>query len=342
MAFHMPAFIFISGYFSKRIPSLKKMLCGLVIPYFVYEILYYLLYTFVLDKETGFYFARPKFSLWYLMALFAWRLFSPLVEKIPGCMILSVIAGILIGFTDFGNFLSIPRILFFFPFFLAGKKFDSSSLARFRNRKGYLGALTILGGFAVFLFTDNYHHRLDQKIFYGRYSYADMDMGSVEGVLVRIGCYLISFLLIYLFMLVLPTEKKSYSYLGERTMAIYIFHGFVYSCLKYGSSILTSVESNLECLYLLAFCFFGMVFIEKTFCIVYKQDRPSFLMRGLVLISTLLRFNLFRQIVQIHPAIHLFFQLCFRSFFFPHDFCQLSGVGGILDHIIVQFFDFFL
>ena len=33
VAFHMPAFIFISGYFSKRIPSLKKMLCGLVIPY---------------------------------------------------------------------------------------------------------------------------------------------------------------------------------------------------------------------------------------------------------------------------------------------------------------------
>ena len=26
VAFHMPAFIFISGYFSKRIPSLKKML----------------------------------------------------------------------------------------------------------------------------------------------------------------------------------------------------------------------------------------------------------------------------------------------------------------------------
>ena len=42
VAFHMPAFIFISGYFSKRIPSLKKMLCGLVIPYFVYEILYHL------------------------------------------------------------------------------------------------------------------------------------------------------------------------------------------------------------------------------------------------------------------------------------------------------------
>ena len=67
----------------------------------------------------------------------------------------------------------------------------------------------------------------------------------------------------YLFMLVLPTEKKSYSYLGERTMAIYIFHGFVYSCLKYGSSILTSVESNLECLYLLTFCFFLVWFLSR-------------------------------------------------------------------------------
>ena len=264
------------------------------------------------------------------MALFAWRLLSPLIEKIPGCMVLSVIAGLLIGFTDFGNFLSIPRILFFFPFFLAGKKFDSSSLARFRNRKGYLCALTILGSFAVFLFTDKYHHRLNQKIFYGRYSYADMDMSSVEGVLVRIGCYLISFLLIYLFMLVLPTEKKSYSYLGERTMAIYIFHGFVYSCLKYGSSILTSVESNLECLYLLTFCFF-LERVKAHSLLLYRK-----------LVSTFLRFNLFRQIVEIHPAIHFFFQLCFRSFFFPHNFCQFSGIRRIFYHIVVQLFNFLL
>ena len=121
VAFHMPAFIFISGYFSKRIPSLKKMLCGLVIPYFVYEILYYLLYTFVLDKETGFYFARPKFSLWYLMALFAWRLSllwlrNPrLHDFVRHCRNSYWIHG-------FWEFLSIPRILFFFPFFLAGKK----------------------------------------------------------------------------------------------------------------------------------------------------------------------------------------------------------------------------
>lgn len=256
VAFHMPAFIFISGYFSKRIPSIKKMISGLVIPYFVYEVLYYLLYTFILDKETGFYFTRPKFSLWYLMALFAWRILAPIVRKIPGHMVLSLVLGLLVGLTNLDNFLSIPRILFFFPFFLAGLSFDSSCLTRFRNRKGYFGALAILGAFAVFLFTDTWHDRLSPKIFYGRYSYEEMGLGDLQGMLIRVLCYMISFLLIYLFMLVLPTEKKSYSYLGQRTMAIYIFHGFIYSCLKYGSSILSSVESNLESILLVGFCFF--------------------------------------------------------------------------------------
>ncbi|NCB91302.1 MAG: hypothetical protein EOM40_01825 [Clostridia bacterium] len=256
VAFHMPAFIFISGYFSKRIPSVKKLIQGLVIPYFVYEILYYLLYIYVLDKDTDFYFTRPKFSLWYLMALFAWRVMAPLVQKIPHYLMLSLVAGLLVGITHLDNFLSIPRILFFFPFFLAGLSFDSSCLTKYRNRKGYLCALGILGAFAVFLFTDTYHDSLTPWIFYGRYSYSEMHMGDLEGMFIRSICYAISFILIYLFMLVLPTEKKSYSYLGQRTMAIYIFHGFVFSCLKYSSSILKSVESNWESILLICFCLF--------------------------------------------------------------------------------------
>ena len=36
------------------------------------------------------------------------------------------------------------------------------------------------------------------------------------------------------------------------------------------------------------------------------------------LVSTFLRFNLFRQIVQIDPAIHLFFQLLLQRLFFCH------------------------
>ena len=260
VAFHMPAFIFISGYFSKQIPSIKKLIKSLVIPYFTYEIIYYLLYTIVLDKDTGLYFARPKFTLWYLMALFVWRIAAPFVRKIPHHLALSVIGGLLIGYTQLGNFLSIPRIVFFFPFFLAGLDFDSKKLEKYRTRAGYAGALTLICGFGIFLFTDKIHRGMTWYIFYGRYSYADMEQGNLEGAVIRLICYAVSFLLVYVFMLVLPMQKRPYSYLGRRTMAIYIFHGLVYSCFKYGSTVLESIESNGESLALIAFCV-GLVWV---------------------------------------------------------------------------------
>ena len=123
-SFHMPAFIFISGYFSKKKMSFEKLVQKLVIPYLVYEMIYYLLYVFVIHKDTGLYLNRPKFSLWYLMALFFWRIATPYIRKIPGNIFIAITAGLLIGFTQLGNFFSIPRTLFFYPFFLAGYYFQ--------------------------------------------------------------------------------------------------------------------------------------------------------------------------------------------------------------------------
>ena len=263
MAFHMPAFIFVSGYFSKKVPSIKKLMSSLVIPYLVYEVVYYLLYTFFLDKETGLYLARPKFSLWYLMALFVWRVITPWVKKIPGYFLLSVVAGLLVGFSELDNFLSIPRILYFFPFFLAGTAFDIEWINRFRNKYGFAAALTALAGFTFFLFEDDWHRNTSIRIFYGRFSYAEMDMGSVEGMLVRLGCYAVSFLLVYLFMLVIPREKRSYSYLGRCTMAVYIFHGLIYNCLKYKTNLLSKVHTNEQSLLLILFCVFLVWFLSR-------------------------------------------------------------------------------
>lgn len=258
VAVHMPAFIFISGYFSKKNPDIKKLFTTIAIPYFVYEVIYYLLYTLILNRDTKLYLAWPKFSLWYLMALFFWRILAPYVRKIPYYFPISIVAGLLIGLTEFDNFLSIPRIVFFFPFFLAGMNFDQEKMKRLRNKVGYGSALAVLTAFVCFLYFDHNHDQLSPKIFYGRYSYTDLHLTDLEGILLRILCYAISFVLVYMFMLVLPREKKSYSYLGKCTMGIYIFHGLIYSCLKYGTSVLSSVESNLESMALLAFCF-GLV-----------------------------------------------------------------------------------
>lgn len=254
-AFHMPAFILISGYFSRRQASLGKMVQRLLIPYLVFEVLYYLVYTLLIQKETGLYLLRPKFSLWYLLALFVWRLITPYVKRIPHYFLLSIAAGLAAGFLTIpSNFLSIPRILVFYPYFLAGTLFDRELLSRCRRVS--LQALSALGvlAFTLYLIFDTNHKALDAKIFYGRYNYASLGQGAVDGVLVRLLCYGIGFFLTFAFALLLTERRTIYSRLGTMTMAIYLFHGLIYNFLKERTSLLAAVESIPASLALLAFC----------------------------------------------------------------------------------------
>ena len=252
VSFHMPAFIFISGYFSKRdipfIVSLRK----LAVPYLVYEVIYYLFYTFIIQKETGLYLTRPKFSLWYLLALFVWRVITPYVKKIPHHMILSVIAGLMIGCSDIpGNFLSIHRILVFYPFFLAGVHFDREFITKYRNaRTQKLAILLITIAFGTLIPLSQY----SAKIFYGRYGYDSLGQSAIEGIICRLACYAISFVLTYALMFIISEKQTAHSYIGPRTMPIYLFHGLTYNFVKDCTDILEHVDTVGETAVLLAAC----------------------------------------------------------------------------------------
>lgn len=252
-SFHMPAFIFISGYFSKREISFGKLVQKLVIPYFVYELIYYFLYVFIIHKETGLYFARPKFSLWYIMALFFWRLVTPYLKKIPGHIFIAVTAGLLVGMTELDNLFSIPRILVFFPFFLAGYHFERDWFEKIKEKAGRLLAVfsLYLGGCLALVLTFRVH--LTPKIFYGRYSYEEMDTGYGEGILVRLACYGVSFLAVFLISTIISRKPHGYSRLGQRTMPIYLFHGLVYSVLS-ATPLLESVSEIWQGILLIVFC----------------------------------------------------------------------------------------
>lgn len=254
-AFHMPAFIFVSGYFSKKTIPVIKLVEKLLIPYFVYECLYYLLYV-CLGKETGLYLIYPKFSLWYILALFFWRIITPYVKKIPHHMVLAIIAGLLIGFSDMkDNLLSIPRILVYYPYFLAGIHFDREILSKHRNnfRYRFLAAGSVIA-FVLFLIIDPIHKTGSPKPFYGRYNYESLNQSPIEGLLIRILCYIVGFGLTYAIAILMSEKELKISYLGVRTMPIYLFHGLLYSAIKFGTNILPNVNTALETVLLIAFC----------------------------------------------------------------------------------------
>lgn len=254
-SFHMPAFIFISGYFSKRELPLSVLVKKLAVPYLVYQFFYYFLYTALLEKETAYNPLLPKFSLWYLLALFVWRALMPYVKKIPHYMIVSVAAGLFIGcITMKDNFLSIPRIIVYFPYFLAGISFDRSMISRFRSAGWKLLSAVGVIGFTALLAWKPIHAMYDVKIFYGRYNYSFLEQTIPEGILVRLVCYAIGFLITFAFMILFTERETIYSYIGSRTMAVYLFHGLIYSYLKGSTSLLYNVNTLAETGVLIVFC----------------------------------------------------------------------------------------
>ena len=139
------------------------------------------------------------------------------------------------------NFLSIPRTLVFFPYFLAGSAFDRSLLVRMRTLKNRMIACAGVAAFACFLAFDPFHRNLSPKIFYGRYNYDYLDQSIIEGVICRVICYGIGFAMTLAVSLLMSGRRTFYSYIGTRTMAIYLFHGLAYSYLKGCTDLLLSL-----------------------------------------------------------------------------------------------------
>lgn len=255
-SFHMPAFIFISGYFSRKQHKLTDLVRKLLVPYLIFEVLYYILYVFIIQKDTELYLLYPKFSLWYLMALFVWKWITPWVKKMPGHMVATVIAGLLVGASSLDdNFLTLPRMITFYPFFLMGFHFPRDWFSGF-SAKTYRwfagGVFVIMTILLVWVASDS---PLSPKIFYGRYDYEYLDLTIPQGIAVRLGCYVVAAVMIMALGVILPQTKNIFSYLGERTMAIYLFHGLVYSVFKCGYSYYAAMNPVVESIFLLGVSF---------------------------------------------------------------------------------------
>lgn len=169
---------------------------------------------------------------------------------------LSIAAGLLIGCVDGmpSNFLSIPRILVFYPFFLAGMYCDRSWITRLRTKTSRLASLAGVVAFIIFLVLEPRHKELSVKIFYGRYSYEFLGQDPIAGILCRIICYAVGAFMTFAILMLMTERQTAFSYIGTRTMAIYIFHGLTYSCLRRGTPLLDHINTLAGSFILIAFC----------------------------------------------------------------------------------------
>ena len=125
--FHMPAFVFVTGYFARFRP--KRMVAGLLLPYVVFQVAAIVRKNIVAGRvwATGLTLLYPQWTLWYLLACMLWYVTIPLLEQTRGkraqvaVVATSLVASCAAGYVPWlGEFMDLARVVAFFPFFCAG------------------------------------------------------------------------------------------------------------------------------------------------------------------------------------------------------------------------------
>lgn len=230
-SFHMPLFIFISGYFSKSVKpvgNFGKVLRSIIVPYLVFEVLYSLFDFWVFERESlTFSFLTPYWLMWFLFSLAVWKLFLPYVVKVRYVMAISVLFAVLAGYmNDIGYRMSLSRTIVFFPFFLAGYYSERRYLEKLYRpiwRSTAWGVL--VASFLVFFYLGQ---GLDVQWFYGSYSYAALGHKEWYAGFYRMGLYAVAAVSSLAVLLICPQGKiPLISRMGQNTLYAYLLHGFV-------------------------------------------------------------------------------------------------------------------
>ena len=232
--FHIPLFVFCFGYFARYRP--KRILTKLLLPYILFQLAYILFERLVFGNTAlPIQFAGPYWMLWYLLAAIVWLLLLPLIDTLTNSrrnMALtiggSVVLAMISGFDDsLGHFMSLSRIVYFAPFFILGfcvRKTENAqrlqSLTAKWKVRGLLAALT--GGILLWLLYN--YQRIDVRWLYGSFSFAELPGYTVS---VRILCYVGTLVTALFLLAVTPRRKMFFSAVGQRTMPVFLLHGFV-------------------------------------------------------------------------------------------------------------------
>lgn len=121
--FHMPLFIFLSGFFSRKKDrkDFPASIWKLLEPLIIFQVL-----GLVLFNSLSFsIILNPWFVLWYLYCLIYWRLMIQIIpDKILNntklIVITSLCVGIAANYIPFNEFLSIHNTFYFMPYFFLG------------------------------------------------------------------------------------------------------------------------------------------------------------------------------------------------------------------------------
>ncbi|WP_053747713.1 acyltransferase family protein [Streptomyces sp. MMG1533] len=230
-AFHMPAFIIISGFFSRsfdmRADRLQRLITGVVVPYVLFETGYTLFNRYVggaPDQEISL--LDPWYLTWFLAALFVWRLTTPIWKLVRWPLPLALTLAMLASVTpEIGDDLDLQRVLQFLPFFVLGLMMKPEHFRLVRRRSVRILSVPV---FAAALAVSWWSvPRMNTGWFYHRDSAQELGAPWWTGPVMVLALFGCSLLLTACFFSWVPGRKMWFTSLGAGTLFGYLLHGFL-------------------------------------------------------------------------------------------------------------------
>ena len=224
--FHMPLFILISGYLTHS-PEQEppRVMWRRILDIFVTLLTFHVISVLWVVIDHGDYvraaIAFPFGILWYLLSLIYWRImlyYSPrwLRNRPVVYLAFALLVSVLVGFTWWGNTLSIKRALNFYPFFLLGYFYHQGLLNKrwWSNTKLHAAVSVVLLALIFWQFPEC------GKVMNGADHY---DLAGVPEKIAILACSIS----MCLFFVNIVRDVKWLRVIGKESMFYYLYHIFL-------------------------------------------------------------------------------------------------------------------
>lgn len=228
--FHMPAFVLVSGYFSRgfdmRPDRLRRLVTGVALPYVVFETAYELFKDVADRPDTEISLLDPSYLMWFLAALFIWRLTTPLWKVMRHPLAVAVGVAALASLSpSIGQDFDLQRVLQFLPYFVLGLCLRPEHFQWVRRRSVRIAAVPLFAvAFAAAWWSVP---RMNGGWFYRQSAAQDLGAPWWCGPVMTLAMMVCTLLLTAGFLAWVPGRRLWCTGLGAGTITGYLLHGFL-------------------------------------------------------------------------------------------------------------------
>jgi fucose 4-O-acetylase-like acetyltransferase len=225
---HMPAFVMVTGYLSRRFRyepgKMRRLVTTVLLPYLVFEGALALYRTHVGGENLERLWINPHWAMWFLVALLIWRLATPLLLRLGAWALpVSVAVSLLGGLVDV-ELLDINRVMGLLPFYTLGLVVRGHHLRRLRTERARKVAIPVLlAGLAVVGYVNGV---LSTEWLYYRSPYEALEVGALFGVANRALLLAVAVAMAAAALAWIPGRDGWYARMGAASLVVYLFHGF--------------------------------------------------------------------------------------------------------------------